>query len=141
MYNNPAPSEWYQYRRTNDGAGFSPLKQITPANVKNLEPIWSFSTGLTKGHEDVPQYHDGILFVVASYDVVFALDARSGKFLWRYDRDIPDKALSVVCCDVVNKGGVLYGDEFIYGTIDAHLVALNAKTGAVRLGHQGYRLR
>ena len=65
MYNNPAPSEWYQYRRTNDGAGFSPLKQITPANVKNLEPIWSFSTGLTKGHEVVPQYHDGILFIVA----------------------------------------------------------------------------
>ena len=86
---------------------------------------------MTKGHEDVPQYHDGILFVIASYDVVFALDARSGKLLWRYDRDIPDKALSVVCCDVVNKGGVLYGDDFIYGTIDAHLVALNAKTGAV----------
>ena len=131
MYNNPAPSEWYQYRRTNDGAGYSPLKGITTANVKNLEPIWSYSTGLTKGHEDVPQYHDGILFVVASYDVVFALDARSGKLLWRYDRDIPDKALSVVCCDVVNKGGVLYGDDFIYGTIDAHLVALNAKTGQV----------
>ena len=99
--------------------------------MKNLEPIWSYSTGLTKGHEDVPQYHDGILFVVASYDVVFALDARSGKLLWRYDRDVPDKALSVVCCDVVNKGGVLYGDDFIYGTIDAHLVALNAKTGQV----------
>ena len=131
MYNNPPASEWLQYRRTNDGAGFSPLKQITPANVKNLEPIWSFSTGLTKGHEVVPVYHDGILFIVASYDVVFALDARSGKFLWRYDRDIPDKALSVVCCDVVNKGGVLYGDNFIYGTIDAHLVALNAKTGKV----------
>ena len=62
---------------------------------------------------------------------MFALDARSGKFLWKYERDIPDKALSVVCCDVVNKGGVLYGDNFIYGTIDAHLVALNAKTGKV----------
>ncbi len=131
MFNNPPASEWLQYRRTNDGHGYSPLKQITPLNAKNLQPIWSFSTGLTKGHEVVPVYHDGILFVTASYNVVFALDARSGKFLWRYDRDIPDKALSVVCCDVVNKGGVLYGDNFIYETIDAHAVALNAKTGAV----------
>jgi len=81
MFNNPPASEWLQYRRTNDGAGYSPLKQIDTANVKNLEPIWSFSTGLTKGHEVVPVEHDGILFIVASYDVVFALDARSGKFL------------------------------------------------------------
>ena len=88
---NPAPGDWLQYRRTNDGQGYSPLKGITTANVKNLEPIWSFSTGLTKGHEVVPVEHDGILFIVASYDVVFALDARSGKFLWRYDRDLPDK--------------------------------------------------
>jgi glucose dehydrogenase len=131
MYNNPPASEWLQYRRTNDGAGYSPLKQITPMNAKNLQPIWSYSTGLTKGHEVVPVYHDGILYVTASYNVIFALDARSGKLIWRYDRDIPDKALSVVCCDVVNKGGVLYGDNFIFGTIDAHLVALNAKTGAV----------
>jgi alcohol dehydrogenase (cytochrome c) len=131
MFNNPPASEWLQYRRTNDGHGYSHLKLINTANVKDLEPIWSFSTGLTKGHEVVPVYHDGILFVVASYDVVYALDARSGKFIWKYERDIPDKALSVVCCDVVNKGGVLYGDNFIYETIDAHLVALNAKTGAV----------
>ena len=131
MYNNPPASEWLQYRRTNDGQGYSPLKQITPLNVKNLTPIWSFSTGLTKGHEGVPVYHDGVLIITASYNVVFGLDARSGKFLWRYDRDLPDKALSVVCCDVVNKGGVLYGDNFIFGTIDDHLVALNAKTGAV----------
>ncbi len=131
IYSSPPTSEWLQYRRTNGRHGFSPLKQITPANAKDLEPIWSFSTGLTKGHEVVPVYHDGILFIVASYDEVFALDARSGKFLWRYDRHIPDKALSVVCCDVVNKNGVFYGDNFYIVTADAHLVALNSKTGAI----------
>ncbi len=131
MFNNPPASEWFQYRRTNDGHGFSPLKQITTANVKNLQAIWSFSTGVTAGHEVVPVYHDGILYITTSYNKVFALDARSGKFIWKYERDIPDKALSVVCCDVVNKGGVLYGDNFYFGTIDAHVIALNAKTGAV----------
>jgi len=129
MFNNPPASEWLQYRRTNDGQGFSPLKQITPANVKSMEPIWSFSTGLTKGHEVVPIEHDGVLVVSASFNVFFGLDARSGKFLWKYERDLPDKALSVVCCDVVNKGGVFYGDNVFFGTIDAHVIALNAKTG------------
>ena len=131
MINNPPASEWLQYRRTNDGQGFSPLKQINTSNVKNLEPIWSFSTGLTKGHEVVPVYHDGVLVISASFNVFFGLDARSGKFLWKYERDLPDKALAVVCCDVVNKGGLLYGDNVYFGTIDSHVIALNAKTGKV----------
>jgi alcohol dehydrogenase (cytochrome c) len=131
MIAKPPATEWLQYRRTSDGQGYSPLKQITTANVKNLVPIWSFSTGLTAGHEVVPVEHDGILYITTSYNKVFALDARSGKFIWKYERDIPEKALAVVCCDVVNKGGLLYGDNFYFGTIDAHVVALNAKTGKV----------
>jgi len=81
MFNNPPASEWLQYRRTNDGHGFSPLAKITPANVKSMQPLWSFSTGLTKGHEVVPIEHDGVLVISASYNVFFGLDARSGKFL------------------------------------------------------------
>jgi len=131
MINNPPAESWLQYRRTNDGQGFSPLKQINTSNVKNLVPIWSFSTGLTKGHEVVPVYHDGVLVISASFNVFFGLDARSGKFLWKYERDLPDKALAVVCCDVVNKGGLLYGDNVYFGTIDSHVIALNAKTGKV----------
>jgi alcohol dehydrogenase (cytochrome c) len=129
MMSNPPASEWLQYRRTFDGHGFSPLTKITKANVGKLAPIWSFSTGLTKGHEVVPIYHDGVLVISASYNVFFGLDARSGKFLWKYERELPDRALAVVCCDVVNKGGVFYGDNVYFGTIDAHLIALNAKTG------------
>jgi len=128
---NPPAADWLQYRRTFDGHGYSPLKQINAQNVKNLTPLWSFSTGLTAGHEVVPVEHDGILFITTSYNKVFALDARSGKFLWKYERELPDKALSVVCCDVVNRGGLLYGDKFYFGTIDAHVVALDAKTGKV----------
>ena len=94
-----------------------------------LVPIWEFSTGLTKGHEVVPIEHDGVLVISASYNAFFGLDARSGKFLWKYERELPDKALAVVCCDVVNKGGVFYGDNVYFGTIDAHVIALNAKTG------------
>ncbi len=129
MMSNPPASEWLQYRRTFDGHGFSPLTKITKANVGKLVPIWEFSTGLTKGHEVVPIEHDGVLVISASYNAFFGLDARSGKFLWKYERELPDKALAVVCCDVVNKGGVFYGDNVYFGTIDAHVIALNAKTG------------
>jgi alcohol dehydrogenase (cytochrome c) len=128
---HPPDSDWLQYRRTYDGQGYSPLKQINAQNVKNLTPLWAFSTGLTGGHEVVPVEHDGILFITTSYDKVFALDARSGKFLWKYDRDLPEKSLAAVCCDVVNRGGALYQDKFYFGTIDAHLIALDVKTGKV----------
>lgn len=128
---DPPATDWLQYRRTYDGHAYSPLKQVNAQNVKNLTPIWTFSTGMTAGHEVVPVEHDGVLFITTSYNKVFALDARSGKFLWKYERDLPDKALSVVCCDVVNRGGALYGDKFYFGTIDAHVVALEAKTGKV----------
>jgi alcohol dehydrogenase (cytochrome c) len=131
MLANPPASEWLQYRRTDDGQGFSPLKQINTSNVKNLAPLWAFSTGLTKGHEVVPIEHDGVLVISASFNVFYGLDARSGKFLWKYERDLPDKALAVVCCDVVNKGGLFFGDNVYFGTIDAHVIALNAKTGKV----------
>jgi len=131
MLSHPPASDWLQYRRTYDGQGFSPLAKITKANVGNLVPIWEFATGLTKGHEVVPVEHDGVLVISASYNVFFGLDARSGKFLWKYERELPDKALAVVCCDVVNRGGVFYGDNVYFGTIDAHVVALNAKTGKI----------
>ncbi len=128
---DPPAGDWLQYRRTYNGQGYSPLKQINAQNVKNLAPIWAFSTGVTGGHEVVPVEHDGVLFITTAFNKVFALDARSGKFLWKYERDLPDRALAAVCCDVVNRGGALYGDKFYFGTIDAHLVALDAKTGNV----------
>jgi alcohol dehydrogenase (cytochrome c) len=128
---NPPDTDWLQYRRTYDGHGYSPLKQVNAQNVKNLTPVWAFSTGVSGGHEVVPVEHDGILFITTAYNKVYALDARSGKFLWKYEREIPEKALAAVCCDVVNRGGALYGDKFYFGTIDAHVVALDEKTGKV----------
>jgi alcohol dehydrogenase (cytochrome c) len=108
------------YRRTWARAP-QPAAKITKANVSKLVPIWEFSTGLTKGHEVVPIEHDGVLVISASYNAFFGLDARSGKFLWKYERDLPDKALAVVCCDVVNRGGVFYGDNVYFGTIDGNV--------------------
>src|ERR1700689_2951191 len=73
--NNPEPGNWMLYRRTYDGQGYSPLDQINTSNVKNLTPVWTFSTGVNEGHEAPPIVNNGVMFV--------AFDANDGKELWR----------------------------------------------------------
>jgi alcohol dehydrogenase (cytochrome c) len=127
----PDPQDWLQYRRTYDGQGHSPLKQVNVQNVKNLVPVWTFSTGTNGGHQAAVIENSGIMYVTAAYNKLYALDVKSGKLLWKYERDIPEKALSVVCCDVVNRGVALYDNKVYMGTIDAHIVAFDALTGKV----------
>jgi alcohol dehydrogenase (cytochrome c) len=70
-----------------------------------------------------------MIYVTGSYSRVFAFDARTGEKQWEYDARLPDGIMP--CCDVVNRGAAIYGDKIIFGTLDAHVVALNRKTGKV----------
>jgi len=113
------------------GQRFSPLDAINTDTVKNLVPAWSMSFGGEKqrGQESQPLVHDGKMFVTASYSRLFAIDAKTGKKLWKYEHRLPDGIMP--CCDVINRGAALYGDLVIFGTLDAQLVALNRDTGKV----------
>ncbi|MCK6413660.1 MAG: PQQ-dependent methanol/ethanol family dehydrogenase [Azonexus sp.] len=113
------------------GQRFSPMTQINTQTVKNLVPAWSMSFGGEKqrGQESQPVIHNGKMFVTASYSRLFAVDAKSGKKLWKYEHRLPDGIMP--CCDVINRGAALYGDLVIFGTLDAQLVALNQNTGKV----------
>ena len=110
---------------------FSPLKQIDKTNVKSLVPAWSFSFGGEKqrGQEAQALVHDGLIYVTGSYSRLYAIDAKTGEKKWEYDARLPEGILP--CCDVVNRGPALYGDLVYFGTLDAQLIALNAKTGKV----------
>ncbi|HEX6708448.1 MAG TPA: PQQ-dependent methanol/ethanol family dehydrogenase [Albitalea sp.] len=112
-----------------NGQRYSPLKQLNTANVKQLAPVWAFSFGGEKqrGQESQPLVHNGKMFVTASYSRLFALDAATGKKLWKYEHRLPDGIMP--CCDVVNRGAALYGNLVIFSTLDAQLVALNQDTG------------
>ncbi len=114
------------------GQRFSPLDQVNTETVVDLVPVWSFSFGGEKqrGQESQPLIHDGVMYVTASYSRAFAIDARTGEELWQYDARLPDGILP--CCDVINRGGALHGDLFIFGTLDARLIALDRKTGKVK---------
>jgi len=113
------------------GQRYSALKQVTTANVAKLAPVWAFSFGGEKqrGQESQPVIHNGKMFVTASYSRIFALDATTGKKLWKYEHRLPEGIMP--CCDVVNRGAALYDNLVIFATLDAQLVALDQATGDV----------
>jgi alcohol dehydrogenase (cytochrome c) len=113
------------------GQRFSPLEQINNKTVAKLVPAWSFSFGGEKqrGQESQPLIHDGRMFVTASYSRIYALDAKTGQKLWKYEHRLPDAIMP--CCDVVNRGAALFDNLVIFSTLDAQLIALDQKTGDV----------
>jgi alcohol dehydrogenase (cytochrome c) len=144
MLNNPPPSDWLQWRRTYDSWGYSPLDQINKDNVKNLRPAWTWS--LTSGVTEIaPLIHDGVLFVTNAGDKIQALDAAKGDLLWEYRRDVPAKLIAEGGNTLAKRNMALYGDNLYIATSDAHVVALDAKTGKVVWDHtvadwnQGWR--
>lgn len=110
---------------------YSPLETLNKENVEHLVPAWAFSLGGEKqrGQETQPLIYDGIMYITGSYSRLYAIDVKTGEEIWQYDARLPEGILP--CCDVINRGAALYGDKVIFGTLDARIVALDAKTGDV----------
>src|SRR6201993_2834397 len=125
---DPEPGNWMLYRRTYDGQGYSPLDKINTTNVKNLEPAWTFSTGVNEGHEAPPIVNNGVMLVATPQNQVIAVDAKTGEQIWRYKREIPEDLSQL---HPTSRGVGLWQDKLYLATTDDHLVALDAKTGKV----------
>lgn len=129
----PAPTatdaEWTLYGNDPGEQRFSPLTQIDKSNVADLGLAWSFELGSTRGVETTPIVVDGVMYVTAPWSVVFALDAKSGALIWRYDPRVPRQWGRYACCDVVNRGVAVANGTVFVGTIDGRLVAINATDG------------
>ncbi|MEZ5398149.1 MAG: PQQ-binding-like beta-propeller repeat protein [Bryobacteraceae bacterium] len=125
---NGPGADWLTYAGSYDGQRHSPLTQITPANAPNLTAKWVFHVPQTRRLESVPLVRDGVLYFTNSNEI-FALDGRSGRQIWTY-RDDSVKAQRV------NRGAALLGDKVYFVTSDCHLVALNAKSGALAWSSQ-----
>jgi alcohol dehydrogenase (cytochrome c) len=123
---HPEDSDWLMARRTYDGWGYSPLDQITPANVARLQPAWVFGTGVANGHEAPPIVNNGVMFVVTPGNQIIAIDAKAGVVLWRYKRALPQ---DVVLLHPTSRGVALYRDKVFFAAGQAELVALDVKTG------------
>jgi quinohemoprotein ethanol dehydrogenase len=131
------PGQWLTHGRTYDEQRFSPLTAIDRSNVGDLGLTWHFATGDTRGMEATPIVADGVMYVSTAWSRVMALDAATGRPIWRYDPRVPGEKGRDACCDVVNRGVALWGDSVFLGALDGRLIALDAKTGA-EFGVRGY---
>lgn len=123
------PQNWLTYWGDLHGTHYSGLKQITPANVPKLQSAWTFQTGGDKV-ESTPLVVDGMMFITGPLNNAAALDARTGRPLWRYTRRLPPDVASH-CTVMTNRGFGILGDRLFMATLDTRLVALDAKSGNV----------
>jgi alcohol dehydrogenase (cytochrome c) len=107
---------------------FSPLSQINKGNVKRMVPVWSFATGNVLGDEAQPLLHDGVLYYTTSRST-FAIDALTGKGLWRHEIEYDPDTLRTICCGQVNRGAAILDGKIFRTTLDMHVIALDAKSG------------
>ena len=129
MLQDPAPEDWLMWRRTLDSWGYSPLDQINRENVRGLRMVWT--RDLEQGTGEVtPLAYGGILYVPQAQDVIQALDAVTGDFIWEYGRSIPDDLYQMVGGNARNNRNVAIYDQMIINTSDDnHVFAIDALTG------------
>ena len=129
MNSGKEPQNWMTYSGDYTGKRFSGLDQINLTNARTMVAKWVYQTTATGKLETTPLVVDGIMYATAQDDRAFALDARTGRPIWMYQRPLPGDIRP--CCGRVNRGLAILGDKVFLGTLDAHVTALDAKTGAV----------
>ena len=128
---NDEPQNWLTYSGSLAGQRYTRLTQITPANVRRLELRWVFQTRTpaepAEKFEATPLVVDGVMYTVMAPNHVVALDAATGRMFWMYSPRL--SPLARVCCGRVNRGLAILGETLFMGTIDGHLIAIDAKSG------------
>ena len=122
-------ASWLHYGGGYSSLRHSPIETITAKNVATLEPVWVFSTGAVGPLEASPIVYDGVLYLTGSFNRLFAIDAATGKVLWRYDHQQPEDLR--LCCGPPNRGVAIAGNLVLMATLDARLIAFDRTTGAI----------
>ena len=121
------PANWLSYSGTVTNQRYSRLDQITAANVKDLKLQWIWQAASLEKFEATALVVDGVLYTVQAPNTVVALDAATGRIFWTYGYEPAADARA--CCGRVNRGLAILGDTLFMGTLDAHLLAIDAKSG------------
>ena len=123
-----ASKDWPSFGRDFTNQRLSPLSQINQKNVKDLALAWQYKSGVTASFQATPIVTNGVMYVALPYNHVVALDAKTGKELWRYKHE--RRAHWKMCCGPANRGVAVSDGKVFIGTVDARLIALDAKSGA-----------
>ncbi len=124
-----APENWLMYAGQYSSQRHSRLTQIDQVNVADLEVKWAYQLRTLADVETSPLVVDGVMYLTQSPSNVIALDAATGRPFWTYEHELPEKVS--VCCGLQNRGVAILGDTLFLGTVDARLIALDAKTGTI----------
>jgi alcohol dehydrogenase (cytochrome c) len=127
LHGDREPQNWLSYSGTLMNQRYSPLTQITPANVKNLQLAWIWQAKSLEKFEATPLVVDGVMYTVEAPNNIVALDAATGRPFWTFNYTPAPEARP--CCGKVNRGVAILGDTLYMATIDAHLLAVDAKSG------------
>ena len=124
------PGNWMTYSRDYTGRRYSPLDQINAGNAAKLRVAWVHQVNELDTFETSPIVVDGTMFIATPPNMVEAIDARTGRTLWSYRKELPSDLR--LCCGKVNRGVAILGNTVYYGSTDAHLIALDARNGNLR---------
>ncbi len=124
------PENWLMYSGTLDSQRFSRLERVNRQNVEGLVLKWAYQIPQIDRAETVPLVVDGVMFVTESPSNVVALDAGTGRPYWRYDHELPGDLR--ICCGRNNRGVAILGETLFMSTLDAHLVAIDARSGSLK---------
>jgi alcohol dehydrogenase (cytochrome c) len=123
------PQNWLTYWGDYSAIRHRGLKQINTGNVKDLRMEWMFQTGQPGRFQTMPLVDNGVMYITATGLHGYAIDARTGRELWHYK--YPMKEGLKLCCGIVNRGFAMLGDRLFMATPDAHVIALDRRTGAL----------
>lgn len=107
---------------------FSTLNQVNKDTVKNLVPVWNYSLNDDRSEESQPIVYQGVLYVT-THSATIAIDAKTGKQIWKTKVEYPAETPRIVCCGIINRGVAMYDGKLFRTTLDANVIALDAKTG------------
>lgn len=122
------PGDVLTYGMGYNNQRYSPLKQINTKNVGKLQPKWAYSLNNPQGQESQPIVHDGVMYVT-THNTTVALNPLTGKQLWKHEIELPQDVFKMACCGILNRGAAIYEGKIYRATLDAHVMALDAKTG------------
>jgi len=123
------PQNWFAAGRDQDGTYYSPLAAINATSVAQLGFAWQYDLGTQRGQEATPIVVDGAMYTSGTWGFVYALDARTGRELWRYDPHADFAAARNPCCDLVNRGVAVWRGRVYVAAVDGRLHALDAASG------------
>jgi quinohemoprotein ethanol dehydrogenase len=124
------PGDWLSTGRTYSEQRYSPLDRINADNVSRLGLAWSYKVDVDRATEATPLVVDGAMYTTGAYSIVYALNAKTGELIWKYDPQVPRNKSGDACCDVANRGVAIRDGKVFVGTIDGRLVAIDAHDGS-----------